>query len=304
MSGGWSLYVIVLIVLNVVGCAWLLFANRSVQIDPRAKGRSTGHDFDGIEELNNPLPAWWTWLFIATILFSAGYFVLYPGFGAFPGTLGWTSEGQHSGELDEAKRRFGPLFERYAATPIPALVEEPEAVAMGARIFANNCTACHGSDARGNRGFPDLTDADWIHGGEPEAIVQTITNGRQGVMPPLGPVVGGAAGIADVASYVISLSGREHDADSAARGSVHFAAICSACHQADGRGNPLLGAPNLTDDVWLHGGRAEDIARTVELGISNQMPAHEGILTPEQIHLVATYVTSLSRSAGGSSAAP
>ncbi|MFO0689948.1 MAG: cytochrome-c oxidase, cbb3-type subunit III [Myxococcota bacterium] len=294
MSGGWSLYVIVLIVVNILGCGWLLFANRSVQIDPREKGRSTGHDFDGIEELNNPLPAWWTWLFIGTILFSVGYFVLYPGFGSFAGTLGWSSAGQHAGEVAEAKARFGPLFERYFATPIPELVREPQAVAMGSRVFANNCTACHGSDARGNRGYPDLTDGDWLHGGAPENVVQTITHGRQAVMPAMATIIGGDAGVEDVTNYVLSLSGRDHDAAAAARGSAQFAAICSACHQADGRGNPLVGAPNLTDDVWLHGGKVEDIRRIVGHGVANQMPAHEAILTPEQIHLVATYVLSLS----------
>lgn len=294
MSQGFSLYVIALILLNVLGCAWLLFANRNVQIDPKAKGHSTGHDFDGIEELNNPLPAWWTWLFIGTILFSAGYFVLYPGFGSHAGVLGWSSAGQHADEVAEAKQRFGPLFERYAAIAIPELVREEQAVAMGSRIFANNCTACHGSDARGNRGYPDLTDAEWIHGGAPETVVATITNGRQGVMPPMAAIVGGDAGVADVAEHVLALAGRDHDAASAARGAVQFAAICAACHQADGRGNPMIGAPNLVDEVWLHGGRPEDIRRVVGQGVTNQMPAHEGILSPEQIHLVATYVLSLS----------
>lgn len=294
MSNGWSLYVIVLIVINVLGCGWLLFANRSVQIDPREKGQSTGHDFDGIEELNNPLPAWWTWLFIGTILFSAGYLVLYPGFGSFAGVLGWSSAVQHEGEVQEARTRFGPLFERYAAVAIPDLVREPQAVAMGSRIFANNCAACHGSDARGNRGYPDLSDGDWIHGGAPETVVQTITHGRNGVMPALAPVLGGEGGVEDVVQYTLSLSGREHDAAAATRGGVQFAAICSACHQASGVGNVAIGAPNLTDDVWLHGGRPEDIRRALEVGLANQMPAHQAILTPEQIHLVATYVLSLS----------
>lgn len=300
MSGGWSIYVIVLIVVNVVGCGWLLFANRTVKIDPRMKGRTTGHDFDGIEELNNPLPAWWTWLFIGTILFSVGYFVLYPGFGSFEGVLGWSSAKQHDDEVDEAKARFGPLFERYAAVAIPELVRDPQAVAMGSRIFANNCAACHGSDARGNRGYPDLSDGDWIHGGAPETVVQTITHGRNGVMPALAPVLGGEAGVEDVVQYVLSLSGREHEAASAARGGAQFAAICSACHQADGRGNSAIGAPNLTDDVWLHGGRPEDIRHALEVGLANQMPAHEAILTPAQIHLVATYVLSLSAQDGAS----
>jgi len=298
MSGGWSAFVIVLIVANVVGCAWLLFANRSVLIDPREKGASTGHDFDGIEELNNPLPAWWTWLFVATIAFSVGYFVLYPGFGGFAGVLGWSSTAQHAAELADARARFGPLFARHFATPIPELARDPDAVGMGGRIFANQCAACHGSDARGNRGYPDLTDGDWIYGGAPETVVQTITNGRNGVMPPLAPVIGGEAGVADVSEYVLSLSGRDHDAAAAARGQVHFATICSACHQADGRGNPLLGAPNLTDDVWLHGGRVEDIRRTITDGLASQMPAHATLLTPEQIHLVASYVLSLSLEGG------
>lgn len=298
MSGGWSFFVIVLILANVVGCAWLLFANRSVQIDPRAKGQSTGHDFDGIEELNNPLPAWWTWLFVGTIVFSAGYLVLYPGFGSYAGVLGWSSAGQHEGEVAEARDRFGPLFERYAAVAIPELVREPQAVAMGSRIFANNCAACHGSDARGNRGYPDLTDDDWIYGGVPETVVQTISQGRNGVMPALAPVLGGEAGVEDVVQYTLSLSGREHDAAAASRGAAPFAMICSACHQASGIGNPAIGAPNLTDDVWLHGGRPEDIRRAIEVGLANQMPAHEAILTPEQIHLVATYVLSLSAQGG------
>lgn len=300
MTKGWSLYVIVLIVANIAGCAWLLFANRSVRIDPQAKGRSTGHDFDGIEELNNPLPAWWTWLFIGTIGFGVCYFVLYPGFGSFAGVLGWTSSGQHAGEVEEAKVRFGPLFDQYYATPIATLVREPKAVAMGGRIFANQCAACHGSDARGNRGYPDLTDRDWIHGGTTEAIVETITHGRNAAMPAMIALIGGEAGVEDVTQYVLSLSRREHDAAAAARGAGSFAAICSACHQADGRGNPLIGAPNLTDDVWLHGGRVDDVRHAIAEGLTNQMPAHETILSPQQIHLVATYVLSLSSSDGGS----
>lgn len=300
MSSGWSFYVIVLILLNIVGCAWLLVGNRRVKIDPRLKGKTLGHDFDGIEELNNPLPAWWTWLFISTIVFSVAYFVLYPGFGSFVGVLGWTSAGQHEGEVKDAQARYGPLFEKYFAVPIPTLMHEPQAVAMGSRIFANNCAACHGSDARGNRGYPDLTDQDWIHGGAPENVVYTITNGRNGVMPPLAPVLGGEAGVNDVVQYVLSLSGRDHDAAAAARGQANFAAICSACHQADGKGNVMIGAPNLTDDVWLHGGRPEDIRRALEQGLTNQMPAHGNILSPEQIHLVATYVLSLSTQGGAS----
>ena len=298
MSTGWSLYVIVLIVANVVGCAWLLFANRSVRIDPRQKGESTGHDFDGIEELNNPLPAWWTWLFIATIVFSIGYFVLYPGFGSDPGVLGWTSANQHEAEVARMAEKTGPLFSRFYGTPIAELVSNEQAVGMGSRIFANNCSTCHGSDARGGPGFPNLTDDDWLYGGAPDTIVQTITGGRNGMMPPFAPVLGGDENVKDVIEYVLSLSGREHDAARAERGAAQFAAICSACHQADGRGNPMMGAPNLTDDVWLHGGRRSDIERAMHQGIMSQMPAHAEILSKEKIHLVATYVYSLSHGGG------
>jgi cytochrome c oxidase cbb3-type subunit 3 len=294
MSGGWSIYVIVLIVANILGCFWLLWGNRHVQIDPREKGESTGHDFDGIEELNNPLPAWWTWLFIGTIVFSIGYFVLYPGFGAFAGVLGWSSAKETEAGLAAAEAKYGPIIDAYLAQPIPELISDEKAVAMGGRIFANRCATCHGSDARGGRGYPNLTDGDWIHGGQPEAIVQTITYGRNAVMPPFAAAIGGESGVRQVVEYVLSLSGREHDAAQAAAGQATFASICGICHGADGKGNPALGAPNLTDQVWLHGGTRADIARTIEVGIVNQMPAHGDILTPGRIHLVAAYVYNLS----------
>jgi len=290
MSTAWSLFVIVLVVANVVGCAWLLFANRSVQIDPKEKGNTTGHDFDGIEELNNPLPAWWTWLFVGTIVFSAIYFVLYPGFGNFEGILGWTSANQHEAEVARADAEYGPIFASYFEKPITELIHDENAIAMGGRIFRNRCATCHGSDARGGPGYPNLTDDDWLHGGSPESIVQTITLGRNGVMPPFAVVIGGDPGVADVTEYVLSLSGRDHDSEAASRGQVHFATICSACHMPDGRGNPLMGSPNLTDGVWLHGGRREDIARGLTKGIMSQMPAHADLLSPERIHLAALYV--------------
>ena len=299
MSTGWSVYVIALILINVVGCAWLLFANRSVRIDPKEKGRSTGHDFDGIEELNNPLPAWWTWLFILTIAFAALYFVFYPGFGHFGGVLGWSSTGQHEAEAERADAAYGPLFQRYAAIAIPDLVSEDQAIAMGGRIFANRCSTCHGSDARGGQGYPNLTDGDWLYGGAPETIVQTITNGRNGMMPPFAIVIGGDEGVADVTEYVLSLSGRDHDVAMAERGGKQFAMVCSACHGADGRGNPLMGSPNLADDIWLHGGRRSDIQRAMNEGIMSQMPAHADLLSPERIHLAAAYVYSLSAKRNG-----
>ena len=174
--------------------------------------------------------------------------------------------------------------------PIAELVQDENAIAMGGRIFRTRCATCHGSDARGGLGYPNLTDDDWLHGGSPESIVQTITHGRNGVMPPFGVVIGGDAGVADVTEYVLSLSGREPDTPAASRGQAHCAAICSACHMPDGRGNSMMGSPNLADDVWLHGGRREDIARALTKGIVSQMPAHANLLSPERIHLAALYV--------------
>ncbi len=295
MSTGWSIFVIVLIVVNVVGCMWLLFANRTIKVDPETKGKSLGHDFDGIEELNNPLPAWWSWLFVLTVVFSIAYFVLYPGFGNVAGVLGWTSTNQYDAEVAAADAQWGPIFRGYLETPIPDLLNDERALRMGGRIFANNCSPCHGSDARGNTGYPNLTDGDWLYGGTPEAIVHSVTHGRNGLMPPFGDAVGGEPGIAAVTEYVLSLSGREHDAALAADGKQHFDTICMACHGMDGTGNQAMGAPNLTDDIWLHGGRREDIQYQVRVGRLNQMPAWGPILGDERVHLVAAYVLSLSQ---------
>jgi len=295
MSTGWSLFVILLIVLNVGACAWLLFSNRSYKVDPQSKGKTMGHAFDGIEELNNPLPAWWSWLFVLTIVYGIGYFIFYPGFGNFAGVLGWTSEGQLEAERAAADAEWGPIFRAYLETPIPELVDDERAIRMGSRIFAINCAPCHGSDARGNTGYPNLTDDAWLWGSSPESIVTTITQGRNGLMPAFGSAVGGEKGIAEVTEYVLSLSDREHDPQLAAKGEEHFKTICMACHGMDGKGNPAMGAPNLTDDVWLHGGRREDIQYQVREGRLNQMPAWGPILGEERVHLVAAYVLSLSR---------
>ena len=297
MSAAWSAFIITLIVVNIVGCVWLLWGNRHVEIDPAEKGESTGHDFDGIEELNNPLPAWWTWLFVGTIIFGVGYFVLYPGFGSLPGVLGWSSAGESAANTAAAESRYGPIFEAYLEQPIPDLVGDERAVGMGRRIFANRCATCHGSDGRGARGYPNLTDADWLHGGAPETIVQTITNGRVGVMPPLAAALGGDDGVRNVVEHTLSLSGREHDAAAAAAGAPMYAGLCGICHGVDGTGSQAIGAPNLTDDVWLHGGTRADIVRAIEVGFSNQMPAHSDILTEGRIHLAALYVFSLSKGA-------
>jgi cytochrome c oxidase cbb3-type subunit 3 len=295
MSNGWSLYVIFLTVISLLGCAWLLAANRKAKSDDTtAAGETLGHEFDGLEEYNNPLPAWWSWLFVVTIIFAVVYLIAYPGLGNYPGMLGWTSVGQWEAEEERAAAAYGPIFERYYSQPIPALLADEKAVEIGSRLFAVNCSTCHGSDAQGGLGYPNLTDDDWLYGGEPETIVQTITHGRVGNMPPMGAVLKGEGEVTDLANYVLSLSGRDHDASAAARAEPAFAQLCAVCHLADGTGNRAVGAPNLTDDIWLHGGRLADIEYQIHTGRVNQMPAHRDLLSPERIHLLALYVFSLS----------
>jgi len=298
MSSGWSVYVIALIVITLVGCAWLLWTNRQAPVDKVGKGEPLPSEHDGIQELNNPLPAWWTWLFVVTLAFGVMYLIAYPGMGAWAGVLGWTSQGQYQAEVARAEARYGPIFEEYAATPIPELLDEERAIDMGSRLFRNHCATCHGSDARGGKGYPNLTDDDWLHGGAPEQILTTIRMGRIGNMPALGAAIGGEEGVRAMAQYVLSLSGREHDAELAARAAPQYATVCAVCHGPEGKGKPVMGAPNLTDDVWLHGGRVEDIEYQIANGRINQMPAHQALLSEEKIHLLAAYVYSLSRDGG------
>jgi cytochrome c oxidase cbb3-type subunit 3 len=222
-----------------------------------------------------------------------GYLIAFPGMGAFKGVLGWTSHGEVESQLADAQKEFGPLFAKYAAMPIPAVAKDPQALKMGQRIFLNNCAQCHGSDAQGNVGFPNLTDNDWLYGGEPDQIVQTIAHGRQGAMPAWGTALGDA-GVAEVSAYVISLSGRDADAKLAQAGAQKFAMFCVACHGADGTGNQAMGAPNLTDKTWLYGGSMATIQQTLHGGRNGQMPAWNDILGADKVHLVAAYVYSLS----------
>jgi cytochrome c oxidase cbb3-type subunit III len=291
---GWSIYVAVATVVGLVACLALLIiaARRRVMADDN----TTGHVWDeDLRELNNPLPRWWMWLFILTIVFSAVYLALYPGLGSMPGRFGWTSTAQHEEEQGKARALSAPLFASFAAKPAAALVRDPQAMAIGERLFANNCATCHGSDARGSKGFPNLTDRDWLWGGTPEKIAETITNGRQGAMPPVAAAVGGAADVKNVANYVLSLSSTAYGGLAASEGKAKFG-VCAACHGADGRGNPALGAPNLTDDVWLHGWGEDAIVAMVTKGKTNVMPAHGARLSPEQIHVLAAYVWGLSQS--------
>jgi len=293
-SSFWPIFITVISVGGVIGCALLLWLTSKIKATSPNGDNTNGHVWDEtLREMNNPLPRWWVWMFIITIVFSLFYFAAYPAIGTYAGKLGWTQVKQYEQEMETANKTIAPLYAKFAAMPIDQLASNPEAKAIGERIFMNNCAQCHGSDAHGSRGFPNLTDKDWIHGGSPEKIVETITNGRVGMMPPMAAAVGTEDDVKNVANYVLSLSNSDHDATRAAAGKEKFA-VCAACHGADGKGNQAIGALNLTDNIWLHGAGEEAIIKRINEGKVNQMPAQGAKFTPEQIHVLASYVWGLS----------
>ena len=289
---GWSIYIAAVTIAGLAACLLLLVvaARRRVM----AGDNTTGHVWDeDLRELNNPLPRWWMGLFVLTVLFAAVYLVFYPGLGNRVGSLGWSSASQYESEKSKALAESAPLYAAYAGQPAETLAKDPKAMAIGERLFANNCAGCHGADARGSKGFPNLTDADWLWGGAPERIEETITQGRVGNMPVMAPAVGSADDVRNVANYVLSLSDSPHNSIAAAAGKPKFV-VCAACHGPEGKGNPALGAPNLTDKVWLHGYGEDAIVAMVTKGKTNVMPAHKDRLTAPQIHVLAAYVWGLS----------
>ena len=294
-SDFWGLFVAAASLVSIVACGVFLFTQATKRLPPGTKADLHGHVWDGdLQEYNNPLPRWWMWLFYITIVFSLFYLVLYPGLGAFEGTGKWTSTGAYDAEMKTAEGKYGPIFNQYAAMDLAQLAKDPKAKAMGERLFQNHCAQCHGADAGGAIGFPNLRDNDWLYGGDPAIIKASITNGRNGVMPALGEAVGGEPGIAQVTAYVRSLSGLKHDAAQAKEGQAKFA-ICAACHGADGKGNVAMGAPNLTDNIWLYGSSEATISDTVRKGRNNVMPAQKPYLGEAKVHLLAAYVYGLSQ---------
>lgn len=298
VSDFWSWFIIVLTAISIAALFWL---NRWMTM-PRAKTKTTettGHVWDGdLRELNNPLPRWWLNLFYLTLFFGIGYLLLYPGLGDFAGLLGWSSKQRYEQEVAAAEAQYGPLYARYLAQDIPTVAANPDALKTGERLFVNYCAGCHGSDARGvpGGGYPNLRDDDWLWGGEPEAIRTTIADGRSGSMPPWGMVLG-ENGVAEVAEYVTSLSGkRPVNKELALAGQTRFQQFCTACHGADAKGNVALGAPNLADDVWLFGGTTKAIRQSIDQGRNGRMPAHLEFLGESKVHLLAAYVYSLSHS--------
>ena len=294
-SSGWSVFVAAATIAGLLLCLVLLViaSRRKVM----AGDNTTGHIWDeDLRELNNPLPRWWMGLFVLTVVFGGVYLALYPGLGSATGTLKWSSTGQYEAEQAKARAALSQVYAQFQAMPVEQLAANPQAMGVGERLFVNNCAACHGSDAKGSKGFPNLTDNDWLYGGSHETIIETITKGRNGLMPPMAAAVGGAEDVRNVANYVLSLSGSPHNSVAAQLGKPKFAA-CAACHGMDGKGNQALGAPNLTDKIWLHGWGEDAVIAMINNGKSNQMPAHGERLIAEQIRVLAAYVWSLSHPA-------
>jgi cytochrome c oxidase cbb3-type subunit 3 len=293
VSGFWNAYVMVLVFLSISFCVFVLVSNTT----KRPSGPVGLHDHvwdETLQEYNNPLPRWWMYMFWITIVFAIVYLSMYPGFGNNQGKLGWSAVGQWEAEQKAAAEKYGPIFAKYKGMDLNAVAADKEANAMGQRLFLTYCAQCHGADAKGAKGFPNLTDADWLYGGEPDTIKTTILGGRMGMMPPFGPALG-ADGVKDVANYVRSLSGLAHDSLRAQRGKELFTQNCVACHGPEAKGTPAMGAPNLTDKTWLYGSSEATIIETVTKGRTNQMPSFQAFLGEDKVHLLAGYVLSLSK---------
>jgi len=296
MSSGVGAFITIVVLANILGCLWLIWwtMRGAAKIPPK----ETTHVWDDdLTEYNNPLPRWWLWLFIITIVFGLGYLALYPGLGTFAGLKHWSEVGQWQGEDAAARKALEERFAAYKGKSLLELARDPGAMATGRNLFALNCSGCHGSDARGAKGFPNLTDQDWLWGGSEQNVYQSIANGRDALMPAWGPVLG-KDGVEQVLAYVLTLSGRQspdpHAAELASAGKTRFETMCAACHGVDGKGNTVLGAPNLTDNIWLHGGSVKDIRETITNGRTNHMPAHLERLGETKVRLLAAYVLSLS----------
>jgi cytochrome c oxidase cbb3-type subunit 3 len=295
MTTGWSLFVIILTIANILACLWLLrwTSKPRTASEKIGGGADTGHVWDkDLREYNNPLPKWWLWLFYITVVFGLLYLAFFPGLGNFAGISGWTQAGQYERERAAVEARAAALLAPLAALPVAELVNNEQAMSTAHNLFQQNCAQCHGSDGGGAVGFPNLRDANWQWGSDADSVVATIAGGRVAAMPPWAAVIG-EPGVEEVVAYVQTLGGQQADVTKAAAGQVHFQALCSACHGMDGKGNPLLGAPNLTDETWLYGGDAATLKQTLMNGRNGQMPAWGDKLGEQRIKLLAAYVTRL-----------
>ena len=295
-SGFWSWFIFLVVLASFALIFWLIRWTAKGKPSKTADGEveTMGHVLDeNLEELNNPLPRWWLTMFYITLVFGAVYLVLYPGLGSFKGVLNWSQTNQYDHEINQANETYGPVYNKYLNEDVTALINDADALKIGARLYSTYCTTCHGSDARGVRGFPNLRDNDWLHGGSSENIKKTILNGRQGMMPAWEEILGND-GVFQVTEYVRSLSGREVDSVVAYQGKQMFDKNCVVCHGADGKGNQALGAPNLTDNIWLYGGTQKQIFQSIAAGRNGIMPAHKEFLGEAKVHLLATYIYGLS----------
>ena len=306
LSFGWQMFVFVIVLGTfITHFVFLTWTSRFRSTDKPGQETTTGHVWDGdLAELNKPLPRWWLLLFHGTVVWGIFYLLLYPGSGIYEGMLGWSQEQRYEEAVAAAEARYAPIFDAYAAREVSDLINDNDALAAGTNLYANNCATCHGSDARGAVGFPNLTDDAWLWGGDPEQIVATLQNGRNGIMPPWGEVLGGDAEVDKVAHYVLSLSGRDHEPELAAAGAQKFGMFCAACHGPDGTGNMLLGAPDLTDDAWLYQPTLASIRHTINYGRDNKMPAFGEQLDDGRIKVLAAYVLSLSEHGNAARAEP
>lgn len=292
-SDFWAYYVAGIIIVSIIAC-WVLLILTGKTHAMTADDNTTGHVWDGdLREMNNPLPRWWSYMFVLTIVFAFVYLALYPGLGSYPGQLGWTSRGLHQSEVDKGNKEIEPIYAKFLGMKPEEIAKDAQAMAIGERLYSNNCAVCHASDARGNKGFPNLTDGDWLHGGTPEKIQETIVQGRNGNMAPIAAAVGSADDVKNVANYVLSLSNRPHDAARAALGKDKFA-VCAACHGPDGKGMQAIGSANLTDNIWLHGFGEATIVGHINKGIVNVMPPQGQLLTKGQLHVLVSYIWGLS----------
>lgn len=301
VSPFWGWFILIGTLGSIAALTWFVWhfsSKRGAELEmPESDQPQTmGHTWDGdLAEFNNPLPMWWLKLFYYTLAFGVIYLFLFPGLGAFQGVLGWSSWGQYDKAMERAEEEYGPIFARYLSQDLAQVATDPDAHAIGASLYATYCTTCHGSDAGGAIGYPNLRDDDWLYGGEPETIKTSILNGRQGLMPAWAEILDEQQ-VADVTEYIISLSGRAAKDDAKVRGQEVFMGNCAACHGAEGLGNPLMGAPNLTDNTWLYGSSIARIKESINAGRQGVMPAHGEFLGEAKVHLLAAYIYSLTAS--------
>lgn len=288
-------FIIIIAVGSFLACFWLIWSSSKRKPGEAPNGEVTGHVWDGdLEEYNNPLPRWWLWLFYITIIFGLVYMAYYPALGNFAGTSNWSQVKQYEEEMETAREKYAPLFNSYATKSIEDLSKDTAAMKTGQRLFLNYCSTCHGTDAGGSTGFPSLKDKDWLYGGAAATIKASIMNGRTGVMPPMAAALGNEQGVNEVANYVMSLSGAPHDKTLAAAGKAKFA-VCASCHGVDGKGNQAIGAPDLSDDIWLYRGSTGAVKKAINQGRNGSMPAHKDFLGEKKVHLLAAYIYSLSQ---------